>query len=416
MLLSLVIPAYNEQDGIARVIERVLATRAALASRDIRLELIIVDDGSRDHTAQVIERYREVRLVRHGKNQGYGAALKTGFRAAAGEYLGFLDADGTYPPESLPDLMRAAVEQDADLVIGSRMSGARSEMPRTRRVGNTAYALLLSFIGNTRVRDTASGMRLIRRAILPQLYPLPDGLDFTPAMSTRAIHEHLKIIEVPIPYSERAGRSKLNVVRDGVRFTNTIVWMALTYNPVRILGAVGLALGALALLVGVGLVFAGFGGRTLLDVAGAYAIFLMLVLAVAGVSIFSLGVMFSYLIALFTKRPVRRGMFGRVIFDPPLDYQFGWMGAALIVVGLGASAVAFSFGLNGAPFERIWMYLLGSALLVLVGLQLAVSWIVMRVLEELSKREVRTRSDMTEQVGTEVEREKLSVSESGGNS
>jgi glycosyltransferase involved in cell wall biosynthesis len=396
MLLSVIIPAFDEEAGIAHVIERVLAMRPRLLEQGIRLEFILVDDGSSDATPQVVARYPEVRLICHGRNQGYGAALKTGFHHASGDYLAFLDADGTYPPESLGDLCRVAITQDADLVIGSRMSGMSSQMPTTRRAGNTVYALLLSFIGNTRVRDTASGMRVIRRAVLPQLYPLPDGLDFTPAMSTRAIHENLKVVEMPIPYAERAGRSKLNVVRDGVRFTNTIVWTALTYNPVRVLGAVGLFLGTLALMIGVALVVARGWGYTTLGALGVYLVFLALVLAVAGVSIFSLAVMFSYLIALFTKRPVRRGMFGRVIFDPPLDYQFGWMGLVSIALGAVTSVAAFVLAMNGWSIERLWLYLLGSALLILVGLQLAVAWIVMRVLEELSKREARTRTDLGE--------------------
>ena len=123
-------------------------------------------DGSRDRTAEVVAGYPDVRLVRHPINRGYGAAIKTGFRHAQGDYLAFIDADGTYPPESLPDLCRAASEQKADLVIGSRMSGAHTQMPLTRRVGNLAYAALLSIIGNTAVRDTTSGMRLLRRSVL----------------------------------------------------------------------------------------------------------------------------------------------------------------------------------------------------------------------------------------------------------
>jgi hypothetical protein len=171
------------------------------------------------------------------------------------------------------------------------------------------------------------------------------------------------------------------------------VWTALSYNPVRILGALGLGLGALAVLMGLALIVMLLQGTTL-DTLGAYAVFLIVVLMVAGVSLFSLGVMFSYLIALFSKKPVRRGMFGRVIFDPPLDYQFGWMGGVLILLGIAISVAALALVIQGWTIERLWLYLLGGALFILVGLQLAVSWIVMRVLEELSKREVRTRSDL----------------------
>src|SRR5581483_658569 len=179
------------------------------------------------------------------------AALKTGFRHATGELLAFIDADGTYPPEALPELCAALEAQRADVVVGSRMSGSSSEMPLIRRVGNFAFARMLSFLSGVRVQDTASGMRVLRKSILPRLYPLPDGLDFTPAMTTRALYENLKIIEVPIAYSERIGRSKLSVVRDGMRFTNTMVWTTMTYNPVRLWGALGLGMGTIAAILAV---------------------------------------------------------------------------------------------------------------------------------------------------------------------
>ena len=95
----------------------------------------------------------------------------------------------------------------ADVVIGSRMSGAESEMPAMRRVGNVLFAGLITLLGDQRVRDSASGMRVIRRERLASLYPLPNGLNFTPIMSLRAIQEGLSLVEVPIPYRERVGRS-----------------------------------------------------------------------------------------------------------------------------------------------------------------------------------------------------------------
>jgi glycosyltransferase involved in cell wall biosynthesis len=394
--LSVVIPAFNEANGIEQVIDRVLAMRPALAKTDIALEFIIVDDGSRDHTAALISKYREVRLIRHFKNQGYGAAIKTGFRHASGDYLAFLDADGTYPPECLPELCRVAIQQKAGLVVGSRMGGAKSEMPLARRIGNFAFARLLSLIGNVPVRDTASGMRVIRKDVLECLYPLPDGLDFTPAMSTRAIHENLKIIEVPIPYAERVGRSKLSVVRDGFRFTNAIVWTALAYNPVRILGLASLAALAVACLVGLYIAGLRLTGVTTLNASQVYALFGATVLSVVGISLFSLGAMFNYLVALFHKRPVRQGLFGKPIFNPPLDTQFGWMGLAAIAAGSMLSLIALGLSLGGWPMERLWFYLLASALLVIVGLQLAISWLVMRVLEQLAQRDASAQRDLVE--------------------
>ncbi len=392
--VSLVVPAYNEEDGIGPVIERMLRVRQEMQKQGWMLEILVVDDGSRDRTAEVVTRYSDVRLVRHSKNGGYGAAIKTGFRHAQGDYLAFIDADGTYPPESLPDLCRAASEQNADLVIGSRMSGAHTEMPMTRRIGNLAYAALLSIIGNTAVRDTTSGMRLLRRSVLAQLYPLSDGLDFTPAMSTRAIHENLKIVEVPIPYAERLGRSKLNVVRDGFRFTNSIVWTALTYNPVRILGLLGIGAIGVASFIAVVIVAMRASGVTTLGPVGVFGIFTGLVLGVSGVSAFTLGATFNYLVSLFDKRPVRRGLFGKPIFNPSLDHHFGWMGLVSIFAGGVLGLASFVLSLNGWEVTRLWFYLLTSVSFILIGLQLAISWIVMRILEELTKREVSAQRDL----------------------
>lgn len=264
--LSVVIPALNEEDSIQAVMARVLAMRSDLGAAGFRdLELIVVDDESKDRTPEIVAVTAGVRLIRHECNGGYGSALKTGFAAALREWVGFLDADGTYPPELFPALCRAALAQDADVVIGSRMAGEASQMPAVRRVGNFLFANLVSA---RRITDSASGMRVFRKAILERLYPLPDGLNLTPVMSTRALHEGLKMVEVPIPYSERQGRSKLSVVRDGVRFAQSIVWTALTYNPVRQLGMIGLACIAVAFLVGIWILALRLQGIVTLDAWG----------------------------------------------------------------------------------------------------------------------------------------------------
>jgi glycosyltransferase involved in cell wall biosynthesis len=392
--LSVVIPAYNEQDGIASIVERVLGIRTALAASGAELELIVVDDGSRDRTAEIVAMYPGVCLVQHHINYGYGAALKTGFAQARGTWLGFLDADGTYPPEYFPMLVEAARHQRADLVIGSRMAGTESEMPLSRRVGNLFFATLVSLIGNRRISDSASGMRIIRRDVLARLYPLPDGLNFTPVMSTRAIHEELRMVEVPIPYAERLGRSKLTIVGDGTRFLQSIVWTALNYNPVRVLGAIGVAFVAMALLIGLALVIVRLQGITELGTWGTLGVFAAQVLAVSGVSIFSLGATFNYLVSLFHREPVRQGLFGRPVFDPPLDRKFGWMGLLAVLGGLIVGGISLGFGFAGWPVSKLWLYLLASAMLLLIGVQLMISWVVMRVLEGLNQRELLVSVDL----------------------
>ncbi len=393
--LSIVIPAYNEEDGIQAVMQRVLAVRPALAEVGVEeMELIVVDDGSRDRTAELVAATPGVRLLQHKRNGGYGAALKTGFAAARGELIGFLDADGTYPPEHFPALCRVALAEDADIVIGSRMAGAESRMPLVRRVGNFIFANLVSLVSARRITDSASGMRVFKKAILERIYPLPDGLNLTPVMSTRALHEGLKMVEVPIPYSERAGRSKLSVVRDGVRFAQSIVWTALTYNPVRQLGFIGLACLAVTLTVGLALVILRLQGVTTLGPLGVFALFAAVVLGVAGVSIFALGATFNYLVSLFHKQPIRQGLFGRRIFRKPLDRHFWWMGLVGIAAGIALGIASLALGMNGWDITRLWFWQLLAAMSGLVGLQLVISWFIMRALEELSRRDIHVAGDL----------------------
>jgi glycosyltransferase involved in cell wall biosynthesis len=393
-LLSIVIPAFNEEKGIAEIACRVLSVQAELKNAGVdQLELLIVDDGSKDRTAEVASKIAGVNLICHPRNKGYGAALKTGFSKARGELIGFLDADGTYPPEYFPQLCRAALN-GADLVIGSRMAGAESRMPLTRRVGNFFFAGLLTVLSRQRVTDSASGMRVFKREILEQVYPLPNGLNLTPVMSTRALHEGINIGEVPIPYSERVGRSKLSVIRDGRIFLQSMVWTVLSYNPVRILGMIGSTGIGIAALVFLGFVIARLQGITTLGPWGVVALFLALISSIAGINIFALGVTFNYLVSLFYRKPIRQGLFGKPIFKSPLDQQFGWMGMAATVVGLGIALVALALGVQGWAIDRLWFYLLGSAMLFLAGIQLIIYWLLLRILEELSKREFLTKQDM----------------------
>lgn len=393
-LLSIVIPAFNEEKGIAEIACRVLSVEADLKNAGVdQLELLIVDDGSKDRTAEVASKIAGVNLICHPRNKGYGAALKTGFSKARGELIGFLDADGTYPPEYFPQLCRAALN-GADLVIGSRMAGAESRMPLTRRVGNFFFAGLLTVLSRQRVTDSASGMRVFKREILEQVYPLPNGLNLTPVMSTRALHEGINIGEVPIPYSERVGRSKLSVIRDGRIFLQSMVWTVLSYNPVRILGLIGSTGIGIAALVFLGFVIARLQGITTLGPWGVVALFLALISSIAGINIFALGVTFNYLVSLFYRKPIRQGLFGRPIFKSPLDQQFGWMGMVATVVGLGIALVSLALGVQGWAIDRLWFYLLGSAMLFLAGIQLIIYWLLLRILEELSKREFLTKQDM----------------------
>lgn len=242
MKLSIVIPAFNEEEAIGSTIERCIEARQAIldGSPITDVEIVVVSDGSTDRTAAIAGGYEQIRLIEFARNRGYGAAIKRGFEESDGEIVGFLDADGTCEPAFFATLCRALIDESASVAIGSRM-GPESKMPSVRRLGNRIYAAILSALSNQAVTDTASGMRAIRRDVLERLYPLPDGLHFTPAMSARVLmDDRLTIVERPMSYEERVGESKLHVFRDGVRFLHVIFQMSLMWRPAKMFAATSL--------------------------------------------------------------------------------------------------------------------------------------------------------------------------------
>ena len=250
LTLTVVIPALDEEEAIGDTVRRCLEAREHIIAKSPveEVEIIVVSDGSTDRTEEIARTFDEVTTLVFAVNRGYGAAIKCGFEHGRGQIVGFLDADGTCDPRIFADLCRTLEEDQADVVLGSRL-GPGSEMPWIRNLGNTIFAAMLGLLSKQRVADTASGMRVIRRDALPRIYPLPDGLHFTPAMSARAlISGDVALREVPMPYAERVGRSKLSVVKDGVRFLKVILQAAMCFRPSRpiLLAAIIPALVALA--------------------------------------------------------------------------------------------------------------------------------------------------------------------------
>jgi hypothetical protein len=162
----------------------------------------------------------------------------------------------------------------------------------------------------------------------------------------------------------------------------------LSYNPVRILGLVGLSGMVVAGIIAFGLVITRLRGVTTLDAVGVAALYLAMLSAVVGFSLFSLGATFNYLVSLFYKEPIRQGLFGKPIFKTSIESHFGWLGAVSIGLGLVIGFASLILGLNGWEITRLWLYLLGSAMFILLGSQLWISWILIQVLSELSQREI----------------------------
>jgi len=252
MKLAIAIPALNEEDNIESIIERSLAAREYITQNSsvTVVEVTVVSDGSTDRTVERASQYQDrIRLIVFPRNRGYGAAIKEAWLKSDAELLGFLDADGTCDPKFFASLCNTLLSSETDVVLGCRLN-EHSEMPLVRRLGNSIFGLLLSVFARSRVRDTASGMRVVRRSSLNHLFPLPDGLQFTPAMSARAmLSGAIRIAEVDMLYHERVGESKLRVIKDGLRFLRVILEAAFLYRPARPLNLAGSLLFVLATLL-----------------------------------------------------------------------------------------------------------------------------------------------------------------------
>ena len=255
MKLLIVIPALNEEASIESIIERSLAARPHIYANSpvTKVEITVVSDGSTDRTVELASRYKSsIRLIVFERNRGYGAAIQTAWQESDADLLGFLDADGTCEPKFFANLCEALIEDRADLALGCRLNKG-TKMPLIRQAGNLFFAALLTIFSNRRVRDTASGMRVIRREVYQRLRPLPNGLHFTPAMSARALlgaGGGTNLIEINMPYHEREGVSKLNVVKDGLRFLRIITETAFLYKPGRMLSQIATLFFLIALLIG----------------------------------------------------------------------------------------------------------------------------------------------------------------------
>jgi dolichol-phosphate hexosyltransferase len=247
--LLIAIPALNEEASIQQIIMRCLEAGPEIidTSPVTQVEITVVSDGSTDRTVELASQFSDrIKLIVFPRNHGYGAAIKEAWAQSDADLLGFLDADGTCEPRFFSPLINALKTHDADIALGCRLN-VNSKMPWLRRLGNVVFASVLTLLSSSTLRDTASGMRVVRRRCLPALLPLPDGLHFTPAMSARAIlSDTTKIVEIDMPYHEREGESKLHAGKDGVRFLRAILDAALLYRPARPLAILGLLWLALA--------------------------------------------------------------------------------------------------------------------------------------------------------------------------
>ena len=225
MRFSIVIPAKNEEQGLAETLPKL---RALYPETDI----IVVNDGSDDRTVQVSEE-AGVTVVSHPYSKGNGAAIKAGARVATGDYIVFMDADGQHDPADIEKLLYK-LEEGYDLVVGAR-SGRESQASLMRWSANGIYNRIASWMVNRRIDDLTSGFRAVdRRKFLSFLYLLPNGFSY-PTTSTMAFFRAgYSVGFVPIQVGPRMGDSHIRLVRDGVRFFLIIFKIGTLYSPLKV--------------------------------------------------------------------------------------------------------------------------------------------------------------------------------------
>lgn len=233
--LTVVIPAYNEEGAVADTVEEV---RAAVSRLPLRFEIVVVDDGSVDETRREAKR-SGARVIPSSTNGGYGSALKRGISGSDSEYVAIIDADGTYPAETLVPMLYMA--SSADMVVGDR-SGAMNNVPLIRRPAKLFLNKLANFLADRKIPDLNSGLRVFKRDSLTRFIPLlPDQFSFTTTITLCMLSSRMAVEYMPVAYAKRVGQSKIRP-RDFGNFVLLVLRILVFFQPLRIFLPLGFAL------------------------------------------------------------------------------------------------------------------------------------------------------------------------------
>jgi len=227
--ISVVVPAYNEAAGLYHDLRGI---QQAMEDYHAPYELIVVDDGSEDTTADIALQVEGARVLQHDRNRGYGAALKTGIRQARGELIVITDADGTYPARYIPLLLDEL--DGADMVVGAR-TGDAVKIPPLRKPAKWLLNRLASLLAEAHIPDLNSGLRAFRKdGAMRFMSLLPSGFSFTSTITLAMLCNDMRVKYIPIDYHERKGSSKIKPIRDTYNFFLLVFRTICYFNPLKV--------------------------------------------------------------------------------------------------------------------------------------------------------------------------------------
>jgi glycosyltransferase involved in cell wall biosynthesis len=337
--VSVVLPCLNEADSVGAVVEEALK---ALEASGIAGEVVVVDNGSHDHSVEVA--VAAGGRVVHEQRRGYGRALRTGIAAAEGTIIVMADADWTYDMTKLSMLINPVRKGEADLAIGSRLTAANREtMPALHKyVGTPALTAIIRGAGGyANVTDSQSGFRCFRKKQIEALGLRSDGMEFASEMLIKSSRAQLRVVDVPTGYRKRIGVSKLNTFRDGWRHLRLILLLApelMLVAPGAALFLVGAVMSGLAFLPSKGLEVGSLRWQP---------VFFATIALVLGMQAVLVGLVFLWRRSSLTGAPITRGL--GFIRRRSFPRTTGVVGMTFLVTGLALDALLFARWVGGGP-------------------------------------------------------------------
>ena len=234
--ISVVVPAYNEALAIGEVLDQIAGV---LSAQKYDFEIIVVDDGSTDHTVSVVES-ASVHVIRHPENRGYGAAIKTGVLTAQYPWILITDADGTYPISQIPRLLDGL--DHYEMIVGAR-TGQDVNIPMVRKPAKWMLARLANFMAQRKIPDLNSGFRIFRKTAFQRFANLfPSGFSLTTTITLALLCNGYAVQFVPVDYYKRKGSSKIRPIRDTYNFFLLVIRTIMYFDPLRIFAPASLFL------------------------------------------------------------------------------------------------------------------------------------------------------------------------------